>query len=336
MKLLVYGAGVLGSYLAHVLCAAGHDVSVLARGKRKTELEENGLVIRHYIQRKTTVDHPRVVGALDRDARYDAVFSVVQYQQAKGILNDLANADSPLVVLVGNNPSAPEAEKLIRARTPAPKTVLFGFQPTGGRRENGEVVCVRAGAGVLYCGLLHSFPDEQTKAVLKRIFQGTGYKPSFQPDMNAWYQCHLVLILPIAYACYALDCDLTRAGRALRLQILDAVREGHGLLQAQGIPILPRGDERYFVPGPKRAVMSALFLVMAKTALGRLAASDHCRGAAAEMRALDEAFLALRSRRPDFPMPHWDALRARMPGWDTVVRRYAPGAAGIISPGSRQ
>ena len=78
MKLLVYGAGVIGSYQAHVLCAAGHDVSILARGRRKEELEKNGLVIRHYIQRKTTHDHPRVIEGLDSSEHYDAVFAVMQ------------------------------------------------------------------------------------------------------------------------------------------------------------------------------------------------------------------------------------------------------------------
>lgn len=32
MKVLVYGAGVIGSYLTHVLCAAGNQVTLLARG----------------------------------------------------------------------------------------------------------------------------------------------------------------------------------------------------------------------------------------------------------------------------------------------------------------
>lgn len=32
MKILVYGAGVIGSYLTHMLCAAGNDVTLLARG----------------------------------------------------------------------------------------------------------------------------------------------------------------------------------------------------------------------------------------------------------------------------------------------------------------
>lgn len=138
MKVLVYGAGVIGSYLTHVLCAAGNDVSLLARGKRRDELERNGLLIRHYLQRKTTVDRPRIVGRLAPQDRYDAVFAVMQYQQMVSILDDLAACGSPLIVLVGNNQSAPEMERYLREHSPEPKTVLFGFQATGGRRRTAE------------------------------------------------------------------------------------------------------------------------------------------------------------------------------------------------------
>lgn len=31
MKILVYGAGVIGCYLAHTLCRTGQDVTVLAQ-----------------------------------------------------------------------------------------------------------------------------------------------------------------------------------------------------------------------------------------------------------------------------------------------------------------
>jgi ketopantoate reductase len=60
MKILVYGAGVLGSYLAHALLRGGNDVTLLARGKRMRELQESGLVIRHYLQCRTTVDKIRL------------------------------------------------------------------------------------------------------------------------------------------------------------------------------------------------------------------------------------------------------------------------------------
>ena len=48
MKVLVYGSGVIGCYLAHILCAAGNDVTLLVRGQWKEQLQQNGLKIRHH------------------------------------------------------------------------------------------------------------------------------------------------------------------------------------------------------------------------------------------------------------------------------------------------
>ena len=41
MKILIYGAGVIGSIFAAKLALSGQDVTVLARGKRLEELKEN-------------------------------------------------------------------------------------------------------------------------------------------------------------------------------------------------------------------------------------------------------------------------------------------------------
>lgn len=151
MKTLVYGAGVIGSYLTHVLCAAGNDVTLLARGSWRETLERDGLTIVHHLQKKTTHDCPRIIGAMD-GGHYDLAFAVMQYQQMSTILEELSQADSPLVVLVGNNMAAKEMETYIQVRTDTPKTVLFGFQGTGGRREGGSVVCVRFGEGSMSLG----------------------------------------------------------------------------------------------------------------------------------------------------------------------------------------
>ena len=69
------------------------------------------------------------------NAPYHVVFAVMQYQQTERILGEPAQINSSLVVLVGNNPAAGEMERAIQTRTQMPKTVLFGFQGTGGRRE---------------------------------------------------------------------------------------------------------------------------------------------------------------------------------------------------------
>ena len=64
MKILVYGAGVIGCYLTHVLCAAGNNVTLLARGSWRETLERDGLTIVHHLQKKTTNDRTRIIVAL--------------------------------------------------------------------------------------------------------------------------------------------------------------------------------------------------------------------------------------------------------------------------------
>lgn len=88
MKILVYGVGAIGSLMTHYLCRAGNDVTVVACSTYE-ELNRNGLVVRHYLQRRTTVDHPRVVREADA-AHYDIVFSVMQGQQQLPLLPTLA------------------------------------------------------------------------------------------------------------------------------------------------------------------------------------------------------------------------------------------------------
>ena len=52
MRILVYGAGVQGSELAHRLLQNEKNVvTLLTRGERKDAIDEKGLIIRHWAQR---------------------------------------------------------------------------------------------------------------------------------------------------------------------------------------------------------------------------------------------------------------------------------------------
>ena len=88
-------------------------------------------------------------------------------------------------------------------------------------------------------GGAHGEPSTADKQALTSAFADTGYHLTWAADMDAWYKCHLAFILPIVYLSYALDCDLRRAtGKQIKTG-LQAVREGYGLLDALGYPILP-------------------------------------------------------------------------------------------------
>lgn len=61
MKVLIYGDGIQGSFLAHSLNRGANHVTLLARGNRKDTLIDNGLVLNHSLQRKQTNDQLEVI-----------------------------------------------------------------------------------------------------------------------------------------------------------------------------------------------------------------------------------------------------------------------------------
>ncbi len=324
MKVLVYGAGVIGSYLTQVLCAAGNDVTLLARGKWKEQLEKSGLRIRHHLQRSKTLDHPRVIGDVPTEEPFDAVFAVMPYNRIGAIVEPLAAIHAPLVVLVGNNMSPGAMQKAILEKTACEKEVLFAFQATAGKRdvENGVLICERLGAGAMDIGGLHSLPGEAVRLKLESAFAGTKYKLRWQPDMEAYLICHLAAVLPICYLAYACGGDMrSSTGKQRRLMRM-ATKEAYGLLRAQGVAILPGGDDAYYEPGVRGALMRFIYWLMAKTEMGDLIACAHCRNAYEEMELLDRAFEAIIARTPDYPMPNWRALKAQSPDWETIRERY--------------
>ena len=318
MRILVYGAGVLGCELAHVLLQnKKNDVTLLARGEWKERIDQKGLIIRQWAQRKTTVDRVRTIDVLAPEDFYDLVFVVLQAGQLPDVLPVLKANRSPYFVFVGNDPHAKQV--LEAMQRPADK-VAFGFQNTAGRRERDRVVSVHTGVGMTVGGA--TAPLSGTFRIrLKTAFDGTKYKLTFYSDMDEWLKCHLALILPVCYVCYACNGDLTKATAEQRKLMLDAAWEGCMMLKAAGVPVNDAENTSYYeacTPGRKK--MDRMMLMMTKTPLGRLCASDHAMHAVEEMHYHDEAFEAIRATTRT-AMPAWDTLRNEMPSWKTLLLR---------------
>jgi len=306
MRVLVYGAGVIGCELAHMLAKAVNDVTLLARGKWRDTIEENGLVIRHYVQLHTTTDRIACIEKLTPCDIFDLIFVVMQYGQIEKALPDIAANHSRYVVLVGNNMSPDEASRfLVLSKTK--KNIAFGFQATGGRRENGKLISVHAGVGMTVGGLHAPLPEHFCNHI-KEAFSDVSYRLTWEENMDAWLKCHLAFILPVTYICYATGFHLTKATRKQRNMVIDAAAEGFAILKKLGYPIRPVDSDEILVNSRKK--IKALLWVMAKTPIGRLAASDHCRNAGAEMISLDAAFESLRNQA-GLPTPNWDILRSK-------------------------
>ena len=77
MRILVYGAGVLGCNLARNLFRAGKNVTLLARGTWAEQLRANGLRIKDKFSPRVSVSRISVVTELSPDDLYDVIFVVM-------------------------------------------------------------------------------------------------------------------------------------------------------------------------------------------------------------------------------------------------------------------
>jgi len=311
MKILVYGAGVLGSYLTHVLHRGGNDVTVLARGKREQEIKQSGLIIRHSLQLKTTVDKVKVTGSLLPEDFYDIIFVVMQYSQIENILPLLAgNIKSKHIVFIGNNPTADDTLAYIRSNSPVQKQVLFGFQSSGGRRESGKIISIHArNLSKLTLGSLDG--HNGSYSVIEKAFMNTTYQLEFRNDMLDWLKSHVAFIMPLAYLTYQCNGNLKKAfnNQKLLAQVVDAIDEGYKVLEACGYKPLP--IEQVESVRNKRKTTRLLLNFIVITPLGRLAISDHAVSAFEEMKKLSDAFDELR-HKCSVATPNWIDLESYM------------------------
>lgn len=279
MRILVYGAGVLGCNLARDFFKAGKDVTLLARGKWAETIKTNGLCIKSYVLPvKSTVRVP-VVSELASEDEYDVIFVAARYTQVATILDALRANKSKNIVFLGNNV---QPEKLVTALPE--KNVMFAFASSAGHREQDRVVSVDLKK--ITIGQLRG--AQSNEQLIQKIFAGTDYKVTYESNMGDYLLCHAAFVLPVAFACYKTDGDLKRLKRDTTYfnKMVDANVEGYRALKNSGHAILPKDDEEF--EGEKyRKTCVKFFTLMCATGLGKVCASDHAMNAIEEMSTLN-------------------------------------------------
>jgi ketopantoate reductase len=242
-RILIYGAGPLGSVFAARLRQGDNDVSILARGQRLLDLQEHGVVLHDVATDVWTTTHVTVVEALAPDDVYDLILVIMRKNNALDILPTLAaNTGCPNVLFLHNNAAGPA--ELVDAL--GPSRVLIGFPSTAGYRE-GHVVHCLAGTeedpASIPFGEVDGRITERTETVARILESAPGHKAEIRTDMDAWLKYHVALLMPsLAAALYMCGTDNYRLARTRDGVVLTirAIREGFRGLQALGYPITPR------------------------------------------------------------------------------------------------
>ena len=279
MKILVFGAGVLGCNLARDLFRGGQDVTLLARGQWAEEIAQNGLRIKDIFSPRTSVSPVPVVTELAPEDRYDVIFVAARYTQLASVLDLLRANESKNIVFWGNNVRAVQTA----ASLPG-KNVLFAFASSAGHRESSRVVSVDLRK--ITIGQLRDAPSN--RQLIDQIFSGTKVKVTYEPNMGDYLLCHAAFVLPVAFACYRTDGDLKKLKKdnAYLHRLIDANIEGYRAIRDAGHQILPEGDTEFEGPAYRKTCFR-FFKLMCATVLGKICASDHAMNATEEMSALN-------------------------------------------------
>ena len=279
MKILVFGAGVLGCNLARNMFRAGKDVTLLARGSWAEQIEKNGLRIKDTFSPRVSVSRIPVVTELRPEDRYDVIFVVTRYTQLGAVMETLRANRTENIVFVGNNVRARETAAVLPE-----KNVMFAFALSAGHRERDRVASIDMKK--ITIGQLAGAPSNEQ--LIGEIFRDTGYKVVYEPNMEDYLLCHAAFVLPAAFACYKTDGDLKKlkGNTAYLNRLIDANIEGYRAIRQAGHTILPKADTEFEGAAYRRTCLR-FFKLMCATGLGKICASDHAMNAVDEMRALD-------------------------------------------------
>ncbi len=211
MRLLIYGAGVIGSLYASLFSKAGYDTTVYARGKRLEVLREKGLLYQDGSSKNQPKSNRkkhsggiqradvRVIDKLEDEDCYDFLFLTVRENQLHAALSELRKNNSPTIVTMVNSLEDYDQWETICGKG----RILPAFPGAEGGIEN-DVLEGALTPWIIQPTTFGEIDGRKSRrvAMLSRILRRAHIPYQVVSDMHAWQLCHLAMVVPIADAYY--------------------------------------------------------------------------------------------------------------------------------------
>lgn len=240
MKILIYGAGIIGSTYGWQLAEAGHEITVLVRKGQKKQINEKGirLICQDYRDgKKRTVDtvfRPRVIDDLGRQNDFDYIMVATHKLQLSEVLPVLgAFAGKAHILFFQNNWDG--FEEIDRHLKPGQYFFGFPFMVGGGRGEDG-IHCVISGMKYSYTpiGEVNGETTPRVREIVQAL-EKAHLKPVVSRQIMRWIITHYA-------AAAGLTAGILSAGNAARFvgnsaiirTTIRAIREGFAVCSKRG------------------------------------------------------------------------------------------------------
>lgn len=310
VKILIYGAGVIGSIFAGKLALSGNDITVLARNQRFDEMKSNGIILKNPKTNEKEQIFVNVIFELVSNDYYDYIFVVMQNTQVDEILPKLSQNCSTNIVFVVN--TALGYEKWVQAV--GKEKLMLCFPSAGGERKKGEVLYF-VGHGIQRCFQTTTFGEysgtktQRVKDIME-LFNFSKIPSVFCSNMDAWQKTHVALVTNIANALYGCNCDNYALGDSYNgvQEMVLGIKEARMVLRKCGIK--PTHPKLWWIDLPTPAVSIGFGLFM-RTQLARTTMAKHCLVAKQEMISLQKEFDIL-IEKSNIATPTIDTLKKNL------------------------
>ena len=309
-KVLVFGAGTIGSYYTYKLNNAHIDVTLLARGARYEYLKEHGVELIDEITEKNFSSSIKVIDHIDPDEAFDFVLVIVRKNALQPIIKKLGGLKNlKNIIIMGNNVLGFDAFTKYIERD----RLFFGFPQVGGKVVDQTVYFAEKAEKEKARPITIGEMDGSVSNRLKQ-FEGLLKQASFSVDIvvdiDGWLKYHAAFVLPLCYCLYKHNCDNYAVARSVetQLEMVKAAKDAGNVLQALGYkkryPF--KFNLFYWLPEKMTAkVIKALF----NNEYAKIVFAHHASYAMDEMEELTSDFYKL-IKKSNVSTPSFDKLSA--------------------------
>ncbi len=233
-RILIFGAGVVGSIYALRFAQSGLDVTLLARGERLKSIKNDGLryndngVINHI--------SINVIEKLEDNDIYDFIFVPVRYDQAESALSAIKNNHSKTIITLTNTMGYDRWLEIVGDR------LLPGFPGAGGDMKDG-ILYAQFGSekhqGTIF-GEINGQITERVKD-LAQIFEVSNLHYEIQENIKAFHISHTATAIVIKHFytnAGMMDIETAKSEDTL-LKIAKELKQNIYLVAKAGIPVIP-------------------------------------------------------------------------------------------------
>lgn len=256
MKILIYGAGIVGTTYGWQLSKAGHEITVLVRPEKKQIIKEKGICIHcvDFREKEKSIEHvifkPDVIDSLSVDNNFEYIIVTTNNLHLKEILPTLSKSAGKAHILFFQNIWVDDLNSINEFLSE--KQYFFGFPfMVGGGRDTDCINSAISGLKQSHTplGELNGDVSERVQKIAE-AFEEANLKPVIYKQITTWIITHYAVAAGLSAGImrakggknFAKDSNILK-------EAIRAIREGLNVCLALGYnPKTEKANKLYSLP----------------------------------------------------------------------------------------